>query len=306
MIGGNMNIDKKYNAVISSMQEFTYDWKPENFDDPSKPILKITKSSLGSFDWCPKKYDFSYIQRLPQDQTDAMLKGTICHNARENFFNEFDIEKAESMNSTEIYEYCQSLHPIDDYLDIYITMSAFEAERFIEARAENKLHEYLPVCNEGKFDAEITIGKDTNPKFPLKRDYKIHIQGIIDRIFEENNGYIPFEYKTGAWKDYKSTSMRKEMAFYQLLIENAEDEVLIKNGLDPNKKVTHWGWYYPVSNYVFSEAVKKRTMTSVMNNIAKLIWSYENSHFPAKFFYKTCSHCSYFGICDAAQTDTWL
>ena len=47
-------------------------------------------------------------------------------------------------------------------------------------------------------------------------------------------------------------------------------------------------------------------MTSVMNNIAKLIWSYENSHFPAKFFYKTCSHCSFFGICDAAQTDTWL
>ena len=73
------------------------------------------------------------------------------------------------------------------------------------------------------------------------------------------------------------------MAFYQLLIESAEDEVLIKNGLDPNKKVTHWGWYYPVSNYVFSEGVKKRTMTSVMNNIAKLIWSYENSHFPAKF-----------------------
>ena len=81
-----MDIDEKYNAVISSMQDFTYDFKPENFDDPSKPILKITKSSLGSFDWCPKKYDFSYIQRLPQDQTDAMLKGTVCHNARENTF----------------------------------------------------------------------------------------------------------------------------------------------------------------------------------------------------------------------------
>ena len=47
MIAGNMNNDEKYNAVISSMQDFTYDFKPENFDDPSKPILKITKSSLG-------------------------------------------------------------------------------------------------------------------------------------------------------------------------------------------------------------------------------------------------------------------
>ena len=59
-----MNNDEKYNAVISAMPEFTYDWKHENYDDPSKPILKITKSSLGSFDWCAKKYDFSYIQRF--------------------------------------------------------------------------------------------------------------------------------------------------------------------------------------------------------------------------------------------------
>ena len=77
-----MNNDEKYNAVISSMQEFTYDWKPENYTDPSKPILKITKSSLGTFQWCFKKYDFNYIQRLPQDQTDAMLKGTIILQGR--------------------------------------------------------------------------------------------------------------------------------------------------------------------------------------------------------------------------------
>ena len=57
-----------------SMDEYTYDWNPEWADDPTKPILKITKSSLGQFGWCPKKYGFSYIQRLPQDQTEAMRK----------------------------------------------------------------------------------------------------------------------------------------------------------------------------------------------------------------------------------------
>jgi len=303
-----MNNDEKYEAVIGSMQEYTYDWKFENYDDPSQPILKITKSSLGSFDWCPKKYDFSYIQRLPQDQTEAMRKGTILHNIREDFFNDFDIKKAENMTSDEVYEYCVQLMPINDYLDMSLTMAAFEAQRFVEARAEDKIEEFLPVCNEGKFDAEIIIRADTNPKHVLTRDYKIHIQGIIDRIFQEESGYIPFEFKTGAWKDapYKYSSMRKEMAFYKLLIENAEPEVLIKNGLDPNIGVSHWGWYYPASNFVFAEEAKKRTLTSVMKNIAKLIWSYENNHFPTKYFFKTCSHCSYFGICDGAQTDTWV
>ena len=301
-----MNDDEKYNAVISSMREYTYQWNHENYDDPSMPILKITKSSLGTFDWCPKKYDFSYVQRLPQDQTEAMLKGTVLHNHREKFFDDFDVKKAEKMNNSEILEYCTGLMPVDEYYDISLTVASLEAQRFIEAKAENKVHEYLPVCNEGKFDAEITIPANTNPKFPLQRDYVIHIQGIIDRIFKENGGLVPFEYKTGAWKDYKKTSMRKEMAFYELLIENATDEVMIKNGLDPNDKVTHWGWYYPASNYIYAEERKKRSMTSVMNNIAKLIYHYEREQFPAKFFYKTCAHCSYFGICDAAQDDSWV
>ena len=84
------------------------------------------------------------------------------------------------------------------------------------------------------------------------------------------------------------------------------DEVMIKNGLDPNDKVSHWGWYYPASNYIYAEERKKRSMTSVMNNIAKLIHHYERNTFPTKFFYKTCAHCSYFGICDAAQEDSWV
>lgn len=306
-----MNNDEKYDIKIKAMDEYTYKWQPDNYDDPTQPILKITKSSLGSFDWCPKKYNFSYVQRLPQDQTEAMRKGTILHVHRENFFNDFDIKKVEHMSADEVHDYCASLTPIDEYFDMSMTVASFEAQRFMDARAEGKIDEYLPVCNEGVFDAEITIEADTNPKFLLRRDYKIHIQGIIDRIFQENGGYVPFEYKTGGWNDGKKTSMRKEMAFYQLLIENAEDEVLIKNGLEPNVPVTHWGWYYPAANYVFAESNrykngKLKAKQSVLNNIAKLIHAYENETYPTKFFFKTCSHCSYFSLCDAAEEDSWV
>ena len=82
----------EYEKQIEAMDEYTYQWMPENMDDPNEPILKITKSSLGSFNWCPKKYQFSYIERRPQDQTEAMRKGTIMHNSREDFFNNFDIK----------------------------------------------------------------------------------------------------------------------------------------------------------------------------------------------------------------------
>ena len=295
-----------YEKEIEKMEDYTYQWVPENYEKENEPILKITKSSLGSYTWCPKKYQFSYIERLPQDQTEPMRKGTIMHNAREDFFNDFDIKKAEDMSHDEVLDYCTSLFPIDDYFDDYLTIASFEASRFVEARAEDKIDSFLPVCNEGKLDCEITITSDTNPKFPLTRDYKIHLQGIIDRIFLEDGGYIPMEFKTGLWKDGRTSGMRKEMAFYQLLIENSSEEVLKQAGLESNVPVSHWAWYYPISNYIYSEPVKKSSMTAMMKSIAKLIWAYEQSLFPAKFFYKTCAHCSFFGICDAAQDDGWL
>ena len=303
-----MNTDEKYEARISSMRDFTYDWQPENYDDPSKPILKISKSSLvNSFGWCPKKYEFAYIQRLPQDQTEAMRKGTILHNSREAFFDEFDIKKAESMNNSEVLEYCTSLMPVDEYFDISLTVAAFEAQRFIEARSEGRVEEYLPVINERQFDCEITIPKNLSNKYPLERDYVVRLQGIIDRVFIENGKLIPFEYKTGGWKESKQSSMRQEMAFYQLMIENAPIEVLEKHGLTADMKVSHWGWYYPVANHITVEPVKKASMTALMNNIAKLIHAYEKKEFEAKFWRKTCSeYCSYYGICPAAEEDSWL
>tara|TARA_R110001592_G_scaffold13564_5_gene61933 strand:- start:2588 stop:3499 length:912 start_codon:yes stop_codon:yes gene_type:complete len=303
-----MDKEEKYNARIKSMREFTYDWKPETYEDPSKPILKISKSSLvGTFNWCPKKYEFNYIQRLPQDQSEAMRKGTVLHNAREDFFNEFDVKKAESMNNSEVLEYVTSLMPVDEYFDISLTVAAFEAQRFIEARSEGRVEEYLPVINECKFDCEITIPQNVSKKYPLKQDYVVRLQGIIDRVFIENGKLIPFEYKTGGWKDGKESSMRQEMAFYQLMIENSPDEVLEMHGLNSDMEVSHWGWYYPAANHVTVEPIKKRSMSALMDNIAKLIYTYEQGQFPEKFWNQICSKfCSYYGICPAAQNDSWL
>lgn len=303
-----MNTDEKYEARINSMRPFTYDWQSENYDDPSKPILKISKSSLvNTFGWCNKKYEYAYIQRLPTDQTEAMRKGTVLHNHRETFFEEFDIKKAEKMNNSEVLEYCTSLMPVDDYFDVSLTVAAFEAQRFIEARSEERVDEFLPVINEKLFDCEITVPKNVSKKYPLQRDYVVRLQGIIDRVFIENGKLIPFEYKTGGWKDSKESSMRQEMAFYQLMIENAPEEVLEKHGLTKDMEVSHWGWYYPVANHIQVEPVKKRSMTALWDNIAKLIHSYEQKQFTTSFWRSTCSeYCSYYGICPAAQEDAWL
>ena len=296
----------EYEKQIEAMDEYTYIWKPENMDDPNEPILKITKSSLGSFNWCPKKFYFNKIEERPQDSSEAMRKGTVMHNSREQFFLDFDVKKAETMNTEEVFKYCSSLFPEDEFVDDYEGIALFETQRFIESRKEMKLDEYLPVVNEGKFDCEIIFAADTNPKFPLTRDYKIHLQGFIDRIFKEDDGLVLMEFKTGKWGDGKVSSMRQEMAFYQLMVENCSPEVLEQAGINEVTPITHWGWYYPIANHFYVEKVKSISMKALMNSIARLIHAYETKHFKAKYFYKTCAHCSFFPICDKAQEDSWL
>ena len=285
---------------------YTYQWKPENYGQEDEPILKISKSSLGSYQWCPKRYEFQYVEKRPIETTEVMIKGSIIHNAREAFFNEFDVKKAENLSHEELVNYCMSLHPIDDYSEMYEAMSIFEANRFLEAAEEEATDDFLPVINEAMLDARITIRQDENPKYPLSRDYTVHLQGIIDRMFKEGDRYIPMELKTGGWKDWKKTMMRKEMAFYKILFENTPDEELRALGVDPEIPISHWGWYYPAANYVYVEDAKKSSMTAVRKGIAEMIHSYETGIFPTKYFAKTCSNCSFFGICDAANTESWF
>jgi CRISPR/Cas system-associated exonuclease Cas4 (RecB family) len=290
------------------MKEYTYQWNPENAEDETLPILKITKSSaIGAYKWCPKKYEFSYIERLPQDTTEPMIKGTIVHNTREEFFNEFDVAKAENMSHSELIEYNIGLHPIDEYGDIYKNMATFEAGRFVEARDAGKLETYVPVINEVMLDAEIVIEADACPKVGLlRRDYTIHLQGIIDRMFIDDGKYVPIELKTGLWADWKTGDRRKEMAFYKFLVENANQESLDAAGIDRDIPITHWGWYYPESNHIHVEPVKKASMSSLTRLFVNMIKSYEDDNFEAKYYYKTCQHCSFYPICEKAQEDVWL
>lgn len=272
--------------------EYTYKWNPEE----DVPILKITKSSLGSFQFCPINYKYGYLDDIKQKTSPAMLKGTIIHNAEEDFWKMVNVEEAleykdEPMKLQKHFRSIYPEAPEDDYEDIYRAMTAYNTERFLECIEEETLDNFIPVGNEVK----------VNASFTTEDGVTVHLQGIIDRIFYEDGGYIPMELKTGAWKDTKRTSMRKEMAFYKLLFENADPESIREAGLDPNIPITHWGWYFPASNYIYAEEVKSRSTTAVLNSMDKLINAYNENEFPAAYYYKKCIHCGHYDHCEAAS-----
>jgi len=282
--------------------EYTYKWNPEEEDGP---ILKITKSSLGSFQFCPINYKYGYLDDIKQKTSPAMLKGTIIHNAEEDFWKMVNVEEAleykdEPMKLQKHFRSIYPEAPEDDYEDIYRAMTAYNTERFLECIEEDTLDNFIPIGNEVK----------VNASFTTEDGVTVHLQGIIDRIFYEDGGYIPMELKTGAWKDTKKTNMRKEMAFYKLLFENADPDSIREAGLDPDIPITHWGWYFPASNYIYAEEVQKRSTTAVLNSMDKLINAYNENEFPAAYYYKKCVHCGHYDHCEAAdggsQNDDWF
>ena len=227
-----------------------------------------------------------------------MLRGTIVHNAQEDFWKMVDTEKAMTHidDTNKLVKHFREYYPQgkdEDTNDLYRAMSAWQAERFIECVHEGTVENFVPVGNEIILNARYRIG-----------GINIHLQGIIDRLFYDDGGYIPFELKTGLWKDSKKTAMRKEMAFYQLLYEEADPDELEALGLNPHIGISHWGWFFPKSNYIFVEEVKKRSMTSVINSIQKLVDAYMLKEFPFSYFHKKCIHCGHFDHCEATGGGT--
>tara|TARA_R110000823_G_scaffold261151_3_gene381839 strand:+ start:982 stop:1851 length:870 start_codon:yes stop_codon:yes gene_type:complete len=273
---------------------FTYKWKPA---DENAPILKITKSSIGSYGFCNLNYKYGYIDSIKQKVSPAMIKGTIVHDAEEEFWKIVKIDDATKLKDDpmKLQKHFRSLYPEtdkEDYEDLYVAMSSYYTERFIECTEEETLHEFIPPGNEAMLNARYTTEES---------GIEIHLMGIIDRIFIEDGGYVLMEFKTGLWKDTKKTMMRKEMAFYKMLFENADPDEIREFGLDPDIPITRWGWYYPASNYVYAEKISKRSETAVKRSFEKLINSYLEEEFKASYFYKKCIHCGYFDTCEATE-----
>ena len=73
--------DPEYVKVIRMRKEhdeYTYKW-----ETGSDKLLKITKSSLGTFGFCPASYKYSYLEDVKQQNATNALKKNIREDGTE-------------------------------------------------------------------------------------------------------------------------------------------------------------------------------------------------------------------------------
>ena len=303
----------------------TYNWSPDQEDGK---ILRITKSALGPFDWCPKQYEFEKMQGLSSDTQDYHIRGVNLHNALEEFYNRFPdhmdgiLEAVDAGLKHKALALTIKAFPPPEELErheedtatgtgLYMhgeeegirQLAEWELDRLIVTRGED----FLPVGNEQWVDVvtEIEVDGVIVP---------IEIRGYIDRIFkDEAGGLALMELMSGKWKGNKTSPMRIELSVYKFLLDEKRKTPegkawLAERGLDA--PVTHFGWRYPMGdinggdgahwNY---EKCKKTSMNAMMKRLENLVRAHLKKDFKMIADAFRCSFCDQMAYCPAWTSD---
>jgi len=286
----NMKIKPPRPHVVPRQKNLhsTYSWHTGMADDK---ILRVSKSSLGTFQFCEQQYFIKYVLGVKEPENDAMIRGTNVHDAYEYILDtQLDIHHAHALRDNEgyssVHKYFQSLIPksqvkkgwedkvakytgneynLDEDIHLSKLMTA-EANRFMKSDPTW----FLPSANERTIDAVVEL--DINGKKVL-----VHLTGIVDRLFQDAEGNVHVhELKSGKWKDTatKYEGMAKEMAFYVYLMRKSDDPEF------GNLRVTHWGWDHTAGHltdtkfegtiYRFVEPVRVKLVSEMLADLKAL------------------------------------
>ena len=254
--------------------ESTYQYHPGM---PENVILRMSKSSVGDYGFCQQQYFIKRVLGVKEPETEAMIRGSNVHDATEDFYNNLTIEDAVALKKhgyERVLKHFRTFIPDSspkrgvfelgeqEHLD---KLFVAEAKRFMVSNPEY----FKPVGNEITLNAVVEIDGQ-----------KVHLTGIIDRMFMDEDGAIHLhELKTGVFKDKKSKweSMRKEMAFYVYLLTICDHPKL--KGVN----TSYWGWDHTgglldeYDDRVFRviETIKSPEIALMKKDISDLIKSHQ-------------------------------
>lgn len=265
-----------------SYKRSTYAWNP-SLQDGS--ILRVTKSSIGTFGWCPQQYYLEKFKGLRGEQVDHHIRGLNVHDMMEWFWANFTREQEDSVlnlihegQEREAMKLFFSVVPTppspyefgeDEQIEQWLRW------QFLRLKSTDGRY-WRPVGIEANIQSTrfVTVDGEQIP---------IHMNGFIDTLFATGEGgFALMELKTGKYSKSKTTAMRKEMAFYKMMLDHSPHEEFLP--------ITHWGWEFPGGGInggsgatIHYEDIKeggKYSLRSVENELVKLVKAHIDMEFP--------------------------
>ena len=238
-------------------------------------------SRISTFLQCPKKYEFTYIQNLPKQMNNALIKGSKVHSILENIDTFIKYKKTQK-NTTLMDSHNTTLVKNSKLLN---TFENPEYSSIVENFIKSPLGELLKYPNSR--EVEIFLDKDFNPT--LKDKYFI---GYIDRVNFTNAGIEIIDFKTGRYKDTKYQDFN-QLGLYGIY-------VMKKYNLNKVKL-----------RYVYVEHSKENTLeidipftNELTQKYKNIINELENTKEFKKCVTRLCDYCDFKDKCFGNQNTT--
>jgi putative RecB family exonuclease len=155
----------------------------------------LSPSKIATFTDCPRRFQYSAIDRLEEPPTIWTLKGTLVHSALEALFclapERRGIDEALSAldEASKDSRFREELATLE--------LSVLDEERFV-ADAETLVHSYFAMEDPRGIDA-VGVELRIDTELPLAGEHEpLLLRGIIDRLDRAADGGLTIvDYKTG-------------------------------------------------------------------------------------------------------------
>ncbi len=244
----------------------------------------FSNSKLGTFENCPLKYKFQYVdkEKVEREDTVETFLGSKVHETLEKLYKDLKFEKLLSLK--ELLAHFNKLWKENWNDTIKINKKEYTQENYRKMgirQLTDYYNRYQPF-NQGK-----VLGLETTDLLTLGKDYKFHIR--IDRLVDKGNGvYEVHDYKTSNHlPKQQELDEDRQLAMYSLWVKlNFKDCKKIK-----------LIWHYTAFDKEMESSKTIPQLEDLKKEIIAQIKKIESTkEFPANES-SLCSWCEYQNIC---------
>lgn len=229
-------------------------------------------SRLSSFEQCPLKYKFRYIDNLVPDikQTIEGFLGNKVHDTLEFIYNE--VRKGNLPELDEVIKFYSEVWHKEYSEEIRTVNVSMDAEDYYNLGIKFLIDYYF----QHKPFKDNTIATEMKIIIDLDNEKKYQLQGYIDRLVhnKDTNIFEIHDYKTGNYlKSQEDLDKDRQLALYSLGIRNKY----------PNVNDVHLIWHFLAFNKKMTSTRTIGELERLRQEIIDLIDRIESSKdFPAK------------------------
>jgi putative RecB family exonuclease len=239
-------------------------------------------SRLATFENCPLKYKFQYIDKLkkPEEVTVEAFLGSRVHAVLEKLYKEQFFEKPNTLD--DLIAFYQSAWEKNWTPQVRIVRKGLTQQHYFNYGVKcirNYYDQYAP------FDQSQTLATEAHIAFPLDAKGNYQLQGYIDRLSKRSDGtYEIHDYKTSQkLPSQHEADADRQLALYQIGVATRWNDVGPVDLL----------WHYVGFKTTIRSERKPQQLVQLKENTVRLIERIEaeKDFQPRKSF--LCNWCEY-------------